>query len=155
MRETAQVFIIANSIPIYWLYILTACIRVSNSFSFLANSLISSMYIRWLIFSCDLWSLYPHVHFLCTWLSGIIAITNRNCDRAPQLNIPQWIFTAVKLFPPAVCSTHQISMVFSIKFITSPDILYIWDNLLSSLAEIVFLLRGLRDRKTPRLFWQF
>ena len=51
-----------NSIPMSWLYILTSYIRVS-SYSFFANSLISSMYIRWLIFSCDLLSLYPAVHF--------------------------------------------------------------------------------------------
>ena len=33
-----------------------------------------SMYIKWLIFSCDLLSLYPAVHFLSMWLSGIIII---------------------------------------------------------------------------------
>ena len=38
-------FSISNFIPIF-----TACISVSNSFSILANSLMSSMYIRWLIF---------------------------------------------------------------------------------------------------------
>ena len=48
-----------NSIPMSWLYILTACIRVSRSFSFFANSLMLSMHIRWLIFFCDLLSLYP------------------------------------------------------------------------------------------------
>ena len=47
-------FSMPNSIPMSWLYILTACIRVSSSFSFFANSLMSSMYIKWLIFSCDL-----------------------------------------------------------------------------------------------------
>ena len=39
-------------------YILTAYIRASNSFPFLANSLMSSMYIWWLIFSCDEQSLF-------------------------------------------------------------------------------------------------
>ena len=34
----------------------------------------SSMYIRRLIFPCDLLSLYPAVHFLSMWLSGIMAI---------------------------------------------------------------------------------
>ena len=34
------------------------------------------MYIRWLIFSCDLQSLHPAVHFLSMWLSGIMAIMN-------------------------------------------------------------------------------
>ena len=36
------------------------------------------MYIRWLIFSCDLLSLYPAVHFLTMWFSGIMAIINNN-----------------------------------------------------------------------------
>ena len=40
-----------NSIPISGLYILFVCIRVSKSSSFFSNSF---MYIRWLIFSCDL-----------------------------------------------------------------------------------------------------
>ena len=39
-----------NSFPISSLYIFTGCIRVPNSFSFLGNSLISPVYIRWLIF---------------------------------------------------------------------------------------------------------
>ena len=43
-------FSLPNSIIVSRLYILTACIEVSNHFSFLVNSLISSMYIRWLIF---------------------------------------------------------------------------------------------------------
>ena len=51
-------FSMPNSIPISLLYILTVCIKVSNSFSFLVNSLMSSIYIRRLIFSCNLWSLY-------------------------------------------------------------------------------------------------
>ena len=43
-------FSMPSSIPISWLYILTVCIRVPISFSFLANSLLSSMYIGWVIF---------------------------------------------------------------------------------------------------------
>ena len=31
------------------------------------------MYIKWLTFSCDLPSLYPAVHLLSMWLSGIIS----------------------------------------------------------------------------------
>ena len=73
-------FSIPNSIPISRLYIPTACIIVSNSFSFLINSLMSFMYIRWLTFFCDLISLYPPVHFLSTWLSGMITISNSNGD---------------------------------------------------------------------------
>ena len=54
-----------NSFPIPCSYILTVRIRVSNSFSFLVSSLMSSMYIMWLIFSWYLVSLYPPVQFLC------------------------------------------------------------------------------------------
>ena len=50
-------FSLKNSIPISWLYILIVCIWVSHSFSFLGNSLMSSLYIRWLIFSSDLLNL--------------------------------------------------------------------------------------------------
>ena len=98
-------FSMLNSIPMSWLYIITVCIRVSKSFSFLANSLISSMYIRWLIFSCDLLSLYPSVYFLGMCLSGIIAIINRNGNRTSPWNILPWIFASAKLFSPAVNST--------------------------------------------------
>ena len=93
-----------NSIPISWLHILTACIWVSMSFSFLENSLMSSMYIKWLIFSSDLLSFYPAVHFLRIWFSGIIAITNSNGDSAYPWNMPLWIFIYAKFFPPAVTS---------------------------------------------------
>ena len=61
-----------------------------------------SLYIKWLIFSCDLLSLYPAVHFLWMWLSGVIAITNSNGDSASPWNMLLWIFTSAKLFPPAV-----------------------------------------------------
>ena len=114
-----------NSIPMTWLYILTACMRVSSSFSFFANSLMSSIYIRWLIFSCDLLSLYPAVHFLSIWLSGIMAIMNSKDDRASPWKIPLWIFASANLLPPAVNSILQVFMVLSMKFMTSSDILYI------------------------------
>ena len=104
-------FSMVNSIRMSWLYILTAGIRVSSSFSFFSNSLMSSMYIRWLIFSCDLLSLFPAVHFLSTWLSGIIAIMNSNSDSEFPWRIPVWIFASV------VNSTFQVFMVFLIMFI--------------------------------------
>ena len=91
-----------------------------------------SMYIRWFIFSYDLESLYPAVHFLSIWLSGIIAIMNNNGDNASPWNIPPWIFDSAKLFPPAVNSIFQVCMVSSVKFMTSFDILYIRRQLLSS-----------------------
>ena len=43
----------------------------------------SSMYIKWLIFSKDLLSLYPAVHFLSMWLSDIMVIMNCNADSVP------------------------------------------------------------------------
>ena len=46
IRGKAQ-FSVLNPIPISWLYILIVCIRASSSFSFLANILVSSVYIRW------------------------------------------------------------------------------------------------------------
>ena len=76
-------FSMPNSIPISWLYILTVCIKVFKSLSFLANSLMSSMYIKWLIFSSDLLSFYPAAHFLWMWLDGIIvtlASSNFSCE---------------------------------------------------------------------------
>ena len=114
-------FIMPNFIPISWLYILTACIGVSNSFPFLQIWCRPCIWGGW-FFSCDIWSLYPPVHFLSIWFSGIIAITNSNNDSASPWKIRLWIFTSVKLFPPAVSSTLQFCMVFSINFMTSPDI---------------------------------
>ena len=118
-------FSMPNSIPMSWLHILTACMRVSSSFSFFANNLMSSMYIRWLIFSCDLLSLYAAVHFLSMWFSGIMAIMNSKGDSASPLKMPLWIFVSAMLLPPAVSSTLQVFMVCSMKFMTSCDILYI------------------------------
>ena len=85
----------------YVLTVYSECIRVFSSFSFSANSLMSSIYIRWLIFSCDLFRLYPAVHFLTMWLSGIMAIMDSKGDRAALCKIPIWIFTSTKLLTPA------------------------------------------------------
>ena len=64
--------IVYFSISMSWLYILTAYIRVSNSFSFLANSLMSSICIRWLIFSSDLLNLYPPcISWVCDWVASL------------------------------------------------------------------------------------
>ena len=113
-----------NSILMSWLYILRV-FEFPGLFSFFANSLMSSMYIKWLIFSCDLLSLYLAVHFPNMWLIGIMAIMNSNGDSASPWKIPLWIFVSAKLLPPAVNYTLLIFMVFSIKYTTSSDILYI------------------------------
>ena len=80
------------------------------------------MYIRWLIFSYDLLSLYPAVHILSMWLSGIIA---SNGDGVSPWKISLWMFDSAKIFPPVVNSIFQVFMVFLMKFMTSSDILYI------------------------------
>ena len=105
---------------LFHVYILTACIKVFNSFSFFAKSLMPPMQIRLSIFSCNLLSLYPPIHFLSVWLSGIIAITSS--DSASPWNMRLWIFASAKLHPSAGNSTLQVSMVFSMKFMTSSDI---------------------------------
>ena len=90
------------------------------------------MYIKWLVFSCDLLSLYSAVHFLRMWLSGIMAITKNNSDSGYPWNMPLWIFTSAKLSPFAVNSTLQVSMVFSINCTIWSGILYILDSVVSS-----------------------
>ena len=94
-------------------------------FSFFANSFMSFMYIRWLNFSCDQLNLYTAVHFLCMWFSGIMAIMNSRGDSTSPWKIPLWIFVSAQFIPPVVNSTLQFFMVFSMKLMTSCDILYI------------------------------
>ena len=133
-------FSMPYSYPMSWLYILFTCIRVSSSFSFYANSLMSSMYIRyirWLTPTCDLLSLYPAAHFLSMWLSGIMAIMICKSASASPWKIPLWIFASAKLLPPALNSTLQIFMVLSIKFITSCDILYFLKQIIIQLCGTI------------------
>ena len=77
-------FTLSNFIPISSLYIVTASIRVSNSYSFLANSFMLSMYIRRLIFFlrftefvsafvCDLVALSLSQMVISAHLPGILA----------------------------------------------------------------------------------
>ena len=108
------------------MYMLAACFRVSRLFFFIfANNLIPSMYNGWFIFSYDLLSLYPLVHFLSMGLSGIIAITKSNGDSATLWKILLWIFTSIKLFPLAISSNLQFSIVFLIDFMTSVYLFHI------------------------------
>ena len=96
----------------------------------------SSMYIKWLIFPCDLLILYPIVHFLRMWESGIIAIPNSNGDSASLWNMFLWNFTSAKLLAPAVDFTHQVSMVFSINFTTLSAIIII--NIIIIIIIIIY-----------------
>ena len=67
----------------YALTVYFNCVYESFQFFFIfANNFMSSMYIRWLIFSCDLLSVYPAAHFRRMWFSGIMTIMNSACNRA-------------------------------------------------------------------------
>ena len=81
--------------------------------------------MRWLIFSA-IYEACIAVHFLSMWLSGIITITNSNGDSISPWKIPLWIFTSVKLFRLAVRLILQFCVVFSIDFMNSSNILYIF-----------------------------
>ena len=73
----------------------------------------SSMYIRWLLFSFDLLSLYSAVHFLSMWFSGIMAIMNIRGDSASPWKIPLWIFVSAKPFLPAVNLNSSVFNILS------------------------------------------
>ena len=64
--------------------------------------------------------------FLRMWLSGIMDITNSNGDNVSLWNMPLCIFTFAKLCLPAVNSTLQVCIVFSIKCTIRSSILYIF-----------------------------
>ena len=81
------------------------------------------MYICRLIFFCDLVNLYLPVHFLSMWLNGIISITNSEGEFASPWKIPFWIFTAAKIFPPAINSTFQFFIATVKNVMTLSDIL--------------------------------
>ena len=124
-----------NSIPMSWLHILTICIRVSIFFSIFANILMSLMYIRWFIFSCNLLSLYPAVHFLSMCLRSIMVIMNFKGDSASPWKIPLWI-----LFQPIFFLLMSIQLSrFSWFSRWSLEVHVIfctfWDSLLPSFAE--------------------
>ena len=59
------------------------------------------------------------------WLSVITAITNNKGDRDLLEIYLSGTLLQQSFFSPSVNSTPQVSMVFSIKFMTSSDIWYI------------------------------
>ena len=95
------------------------------------NSLMLSMYIRWLTFSLDLVSLHAPVHFLSMWFIDI-GITNSNGDSAFPWKIPFSIFSSAELLPSAVSSTLHFFRVLSKNLMTSLYILY---NLTQSIMQ--------------------
>ena len=101
-----------------WLYIFTASIRVYDSFSFLANSLMSSMNNRWLIFTC--------IRQCISWVCGCVASSLLQIIMV-IVHLPGIYLSGsllqLSLAPTAVNSTLRVFMVFSIKFMTLCDIL--------------------------------
>ena len=129
-------FSMPKSITIFWLYIFTACFLFFYSFLFFANSLMLSQDIRWMIFSCDLLSLYTVEHFLSMMLSGILPIMNSNNDSTSPWNISFWMFASAKPFRPAVNSTLQVFIVFFRVFYTSVSWLsFTWVLVTASLLK--------------------
>ena len=90
------------------------------------------MYIKWIIISCYLLSLYPAVNFLSLWLSGIIAFINRNGDSAYLWNIPLLIFASASCSQSYSPGFHG----FLIKFMTS-DILYMLMQFIIQLCRTI------------------
>ena len=57
---------------------------------------------------------------MASWQLWIVTVIVHRLEKKPL-----WIFISTKLLPPAVNSTPQMFMVFSMYFMTSCDILYI------------------------------
>ena len=99
------------------------------------------------------------MHFLSIWLIGITVITNSSGDSASPWNKSLWIF--ISGFPPSVSSTLQFSIVFSINFMTSSDILYILQRSIIQLCGTIsytFLVYSRRGEIFPfrfAVFWMF
>ena len=83
------------------------------------------MYIKRLIFSCELENLLPPILFLSMCLSDIIAFTNSNGENESPWMIHHWIFNSVKLFPPVIRSPFQFFITKVMHFMTLFNILYI------------------------------
>ena len=87
-------------------WIITPCPLISKSstlcinhlVTMLANNLMSSMYISWLIFPGDLRNLYPPLHSLRLWSTGIIAISNIKDDSGSPCITPLWNSASASFF---------------------------------------------------------
>ena len=125
------------------LYILFVCIRVSDFFTFLANTLMSSMFVKWLVLMC-----FCKFVAACEFPKCVMECHLNYHDSTYIYNISRWIFTLAKLSPLAVNYTLQFFIVFSIKFMNLTYILYI---LLQSITIqlrdfiICFLLLSIHD----------
>ena len=118
----------------------------------LANTLMPSKYIRWLIFSGNLVRLYPPAYFLSMWLIGIIATTNSNGDSASSWDVLLLICICAKLLAPAIYPAFQFSLVLSINCVISSDILYILRQSNIQLCGTKLLAVLLLNRALARFF---
>ena len=66
-----------------------------------------------------------------------MAISNSKGDSASPLKLPLKIFAYAKLLPLAVNFTLQVFIVFSIKFMTSCNVLYILMQLIIHLCRTI------------------
>ena len=122
-------FSMPNFIPISSLYIITNCIRVSNSFSFFGKQF-HVVHVRYVIdFCCNLVSLYRLVHLLSMWFSGIIVITNSIGDDASSLRIFSWFSPQLSFFPPVVRMVLSINDF--VRYLVHREAIYypaLWDH---------------------------
>ena len=96
-------------------YCLYQCIQFLYIF---ANSLLSSMKIRWLI------SPYESMRFLIMKLSDNIAITNSNGESESSWKIPIHIFPSAKVFPLLLIPLSSFFTASVIKFMTFDQFRY-------------------------------
>ena len=142
----------ANSIVISSHYILTSCINVSNSFSFLVNNLMSSIYVRYFFFCCCFFFLRCKFLTACAFLSSIIAITNSYGENVSPWKISLWIFSSAEIVPPAVHSTLEFYIVSVFNLIALSLIVYIFREYLMQLSRTILYL-FLKSIQTKNTFF--
>ena len=111
-------FSMPNSILIWWLYILTACIF---QFFFIFDKLFDVVHVHLVI---DHFQRFVKFVSSCAFPKYIKWHHHyySNGDRPSPWKIPHWIFTSAMRFPPAVNSTLQFFIIFLKNFMTLSDI---------------------------------
>ena len=80
--------------------------------------------------------LLPELKPLPTFWFFCVTLLNSKGDSATHWKIPLWIFIWANFLSHAVSSTLHVFMVFSIKFMTSCDILYIFNIIIIHSLEL-------------------
>ena len=146
-----QIVSMPNSIAISCLYIL---FKSESLVVFtLANNFLSFMYIRWLNFPWDFEILLSPVHFLSTWLNGIVAIMNRNGKNESPWKISLWIFISAMVYLLGINSILQVSVAFVMKSMILSDILNVFRDFLSKFFGPCHLLFCTPSIATSWLLW--